>query len=130
MRKTLLKYYSVCFKEQGILKTSGNHTHSFISCASFNFIIHNIGFIYRYNQDSLTLPDDFLLLLKPVSVNMELYDTLDRKVQELILKYKPSGKYEINFDASGLTSGVYFLMLIFENIGDIIRHNCKIIEVL
>lgn len=88
MRKTLLKYYSVCFKEQGILKTSGNHTHSFILCASFNFITHNIDFIYCYYQDSLTLLDDFLLLVKPVSLSMELYDILDRKVKELVMNLK------------------------------------------
>jgi hypothetical protein len=55
MRKTLLKYYSVCLKEQGILKTPGNHTQLFISGTSFNFITHNIDFIYFYNQFYTTL---------------------------------------------------------------------------
>jgi len=41
-------------------------------------------------------------------VNISVYDILGRKVEELINKEKPAGKYELNFDGGNLSSGVYF----------------------
>lgn len=41
-------------------------------------------------------------------VNLSVYNELGEKVEELINEYQYSGKYNINFDASRLASGVYF----------------------
>jgi hypothetical protein len=125
MIKTLLKYYTDCSEEQGILKTPGNHTQLFISGTSFNFFSHNIGFIFCYNQISSTFPDDFQLFqncpnpynsttnirfqfAKSGTIDIELYDILGRDVKEFVNEYKPSGTYEISFDASRFSSGVFF----------------------
>lgn len=40
-----------------------------------------------------------------------IYDALGREVKTLINGYKPPGNYKLNFDASGLSSGVYFYRL-------------------
>jgi hypothetical protein len=41
-------------------------------------------------------------------VNIKLYDALGREVKTLINEHKNKGNYEIIFNASSLSSGVYF----------------------
>ncbi len=41
-------------------------------------------------------------------VNLKVYDVLGRLVRTLVDANQPKGKYEIKFDASSLSSGVYF----------------------
>ena len=41
-------------------------------------------------------------------VTIKVYDLLGREVVTLVNEEKPTGKYEVNFNASNLTSGVYF----------------------
>ena len=45
-------------------------------------------------------------------VTLKIYDVLGKEIATLINEYKPAGKYEIEFDASNLPSGVYFYQLI------------------
>jgi sugar lactone lactonase YvrE len=45
------------------------------------------------------------------SVALKVYDLLGREVATLVNEDKPAGKYEIEFDASQLSSGVYFYQL-------------------
>jgi hypothetical protein len=40
-----------------------------------------------------------------------VYDVLGTEVATLVSEEKPAGRYEIDFDASGLTSGIYFYRL-------------------
>jgi photosystem II stability/assembly factor-like uncharacterized protein len=42
---------------------------------------------------------------------LKVYDVLGNEVAILVNEYKPAGNYEVNFDASGLTSGIYFYQL-------------------
>ena len=42
---------------------------------------------------------------------LKIYDVLGNEVATLIDEYKPAGKYEVEFNASALTSGVYFYQL-------------------
>jgi len=42
---------------------------------------------------------------------LKVYDVLGNEVATLVNEYKPAGSYEIEFDASGLTSGIYFYQL-------------------
>ncbi|MBK6913705.1 MAG: T9SS type A sorting domain-containing protein [Ignavibacteriales bacterium] len=44
-------------------------------------------------------------------VNLKVYDILGRKVATLVNEEKPVGSYEVNFDASQLSSGIYFYKL-------------------
>ncbi len=42
---------------------------------------------------------------------LKIYDLLGREVATLVNEFKPAGSYEINFDASNLSSGVYYYQL-------------------
>ena len=44
-------------------------------------------------------------------VNLIVYDILGNEVASLVNEKKPAGSYEVNFDASGLSSGIYFYKL-------------------
>jgi hypothetical protein len=45
-------------------------------------------------------------------VNLKVYDVLGNEIATLLNEEKPAGLYKIDFDASGLSSGVYFYKLI------------------
>jgi len=47
-------------------------------------------------------------LAKPGQVALKVYDLLGRKVATLVDQYKPAGSHRIQFDASDLSSGIYF----------------------
>lgn len=42
---------------------------------------------------------------------LKVYDILGNEVATLVNEEKPAGSYEVNFDASGLSSGIYFYRL-------------------
>jgi len=42
---------------------------------------------------------------------LKIYDMLGNEVATLVDEYKPAGTYEIEWNASGLPSGVYFYQL-------------------
>ena len=44
-------------------------------------------------------------------VTLKVYDILGREVATLVNEEKPAGSYEIEFDGSHLSSGVYFYQL-------------------
>jgi len=44
-------------------------------------------------------------------VSLKVYDILGNGIATLVNEEKPAGSYEVNFDANGLSSGVYFYQL-------------------
>jgi hypothetical protein len=48
---------------------------------------------------------------KSAMVTLKVYDILGREVKTLVNQYENSGNYSINFNASNLSSGVYFYQL-------------------
>ena len=52
------------------------------------------------------------------TVNLRVYDVLGREVATLVDGYKTAGSYKVKFDASGLTSGIYFYNLRAGNYAD------------
>ncbi|HKI78370.1 MAG TPA: metallophosphoesterase [Ignavibacteriaceae bacterium] len=48
---------------------------------------------------------------KSDNVTLKIFDVLGKEVKTLVNKYQPAGNYEVQFDASGLKSGVYFYRL-------------------
>ena len=44
-------------------------------------------------------------------VQLKVYDILGKEVATLVNEEKPAGTYEVDFDASGLSSGVYIYSL-------------------
>ena len=45
-------------------------------------------------------------------VTLKVYDVLGREVITLVNRYYITGKYKVNFNANGLSGGVYFYKLI------------------
>ena len=46
-----------------------------------------------------------------VSVQLKVYDVLGNEIATLVNEEKPAGSYEVEFDGTGLTSGIYFYQL-------------------
>ena len=44
-------------------------------------------------------------------VNLKIYNSLGQEVGTLLNQTVPAGNHEVNFDASGLSSGIYFYTL-------------------
>lgn len=49
------------------------------------------------------------------NVSLKVFDRLGREVADLVSGYRSAGTYEINFDASQLSSGIYFYKLSTDN---------------
>jgi sugar lactone lactonase YvrE len=47
-------------------------------------------------------------LVVPSDVTLEIYDMLGRKVETLVESHLPTGRYRTAWDATGMTSGIYF----------------------
>ena len=41
-------------------------------------------------------------------VSLKVFDILGREISMLVNQEQPQGNYEVEFDASALTSGIYF----------------------
>jgi hypothetical protein len=50
-------------------------------------------------------------LAEEVKVNLKIYDVMGREVAELINETQNAGTHHYNFDASALSSGIYFYKL-------------------
>ena len=50
-------------------------------------------------------------LKKAADVTLEVYNVVGQKVAVLVSERKPAGQHEVNFDASSLSSGLYFYTL-------------------
>ena len=48
-------------------------------------------------------------------VSLKVYDILGTEITTLVNEAKPAGIYEVEFDAKGSSSGVYFYKLIVGN---------------
>jgi len=59
-----------------------------------------------------TIPTVTLSLSKgDTYVTLKVYDVLGNVIATLVDEYKPAGSYEVNFNASQLSSGIYFYTL-------------------
>ena len=58
-----------------------------------------------------TIPNVTLSEVEGSRVQLKVYDVLGNEVTVLVNENKPSGNYEVDFNASGLSSGVYFYKL-------------------
>lgn len=71
---------------------------------------HAADFSLYQNYPNPFNPSTTISWQSPVSSwqTLEVYDVLGNEVATLVDEYKPAGSYEVEFDAKGLSSGVYF----------------------
>jgi hypothetical protein len=62
-----------------------------------------------------TIPNVTLSEVEGSRVQLKVYDVLGNEVATLVDEYKPAGSYEVTFDATALSSGVYICRLHSEN---------------
>lgn len=58
-----------------------------------------------------TIPQSPLSFGEGLGVRLIVYDVLGNEIVKLVDEYKPAGTYEVQFDASALSSGIYFYQL-------------------
>ncbi len=58
-----------------------------------------------------TIPSVTLSGVEGSRVSLKVYDVIGNEVATLVNEEKPAGSYEVNFDAKGLSSGIYFYKL-------------------
>ena len=61
----------------------------------------------KYTVPSITLRQ----AQSDIRVTLKVYDILGNEIATLVNEEKPAGSYEVEFDGSGLTSGIYFYQL-------------------
>ncbi len=60
----------------------------------------------RYTVPSVTLSG-----VEGSFVTLKVYDILGTEIATIVNEEKPAGSYEVNFNAAGLSSGIYFYTL-------------------
>ena len=70
----------------------------------------NNGFIINQNTPNPFNPNTKISYSIPKQsfVQLKVFDVLGREVATLVNEEQPTGNYSIEFDASNLTSGIYF----------------------
>jgi hypothetical protein len=70
-------------------------------------------FILEQNYPNPFNPSTVISYQLPVSsdVTLKVYDILGNEIATLVDEHKPAGRYEVDFNASSLSSGVYFYQL-------------------
>ena len=58
-----------------------------------------------------TIPNVALSGVEGSRVQIKVYDVLGNEIKTLVDDYKTAGSYEVNFNAGGLSSGIYFYKL-------------------
>jgi Secretion system C-terminal sorting domain len=58
-----------------------------------------------------TIPNVTLSGVEGSRVQLKVYDILGNEIATLVNEEKPAGSYEVNFNASQLSSGIYFYKL-------------------
>ncbi len=51
------------------------------------------------------------ILITTILITFKVYDVLGNEIATLVNEEKPAGSYEVEFDGTGLVSGVYFYQL-------------------
>ncbi len=94
-------------------QTFGKQTNCYDPSNTNNEQIIPTAFILEQNFPNPFNPNTVISYQLPVAGNvlLKVYDVLGNEISTLVNEEKPAGSYEVKFDASGLSSGVYFYRL-------------------
>lgn len=104
-------------------ETSGIHTSS----GGDTSFVTNIKTANNFTSDDFILYQNFPNPFNPTTriiyelrtsskVAVDIYDILGKEISKLVNKIQPPGKYEVEFDAAGMTSGIYFYCLLIDDL--------------
>jgi hypothetical protein len=113
-----IKKIGALSEEFGIAITDSGSIISFATDSSLLTAVNEDG-IHKHNYSlSNNYPNPFNPSTKIVyqipergNVSLKLYDMLGKEVTTLVEEYRNEGRYEINFDAGNLASGIYVYQL-------------------
>jgi hypothetical protein len=111
-------------------ESGGPRTHArtfTVLVGNFTGVSHNTNEIPKSYQLFQNYPNPFnpstviyYSLPKTSEVNLTVYDVLGKQVQGLVNnEIKPAGEYSVKFDATNLTSGVYYYKLVAGDYSDV-----------
>ena len=102
---------------KGIHTTSGGDT-TFFTSIDESVLIQPDNFILKQNYPNPFNPKTIISyeLETSSSVSIKVFDILGKEITELINKKQNPGKYEIDFDGSALSSGIYFYSLVTDGV--------------
>ena len=126
-----LSFYTI------VIKTTEEHNYSFIdenvSTGDYKYRLKQIDYdgSFEYSDIvdvSISGPTEFSLsqnypnpfnpsttieysIPESGNVKLKVYNSLGEEVETLVNKFEEAGTYKINFDASSITSGIYFYKL-------------------
>ena len=113
----------------GLVSTTGEQTYSYLIGAYINgSLVYGDTTLTDIENEVITSLNDYALFqnhpnpfnpstkiswLSPVGSwqTLKVYDILGNEVATLVNEYRNAGRYEVNFNASKLSSGVYFYQL-------------------
>lgn len=115
-------YLAIAQCEDGFIISGGSGQHKYIFC---KFSINNTTTVQGVNPETLggfsigqNYPNPFnpsteieFVIPKSSFVSLRVYDLLGKEVAQLVNEQMTAGKHSINFNATGLTSGVYIYKL-------------------
>ena len=107
--------YSI-INSKGIHTTIGGDSNFITDIKSQNFLTPGDYILYQNYPNPFNPTTNISYELRKSSkVLVVIYDILGKEMFKLINKFQPAGNYEIEFNASGMTSGIYFYSLIIDN---------------
>ncbi|MDF1612694.1 right-handed parallel beta-helix repeat-containing protein [Stygiobacter electus] len=105
----LTKFAEKYLRNLGIEAEEKKHTEEIVTKEEMSFSISNYPNPFNpTTKIKYTIPNSEKVLIK-------VYDVLGREVKVLLNEYKDAGTYEIEFNATYLTSGLYFYKIIAGN---------------
>ena len=95
--------------------STGGNTGTGINDQNINYV-DNFSLFQNYpNPFNPTTKIKFTIpavgIQRAVSVRIRVYDVLGNEIATLVNEEKPAGEYEVELDATGLPSGIYFYQL-------------------
>lgn len=120
-----LSYFQIFFtSNENFFRCDANIEHHYEHIRIMEYVIvTNISDVYNSNVKEYFISQNFPNPFNPVTniefsipnsgiVQLKVYDIIGNEISTIINEYKDTGKYEVEFDASNLSSGVYFYRMI------------------
>ena len=112
VKDSVIYTYRICAFNSDTTSSFSNYTTgSVITSVGNNNVVKQYALYQNYPNPFNPSTNIRYQIPKAGLVTIDIYNILGQKVKTLLNKYQAEGKYSIKFDASDLTSGIYFCRL-------------------